>query len=455
MKKSFSLLLFSLIVLSAFSQPKIIYDDQYAGGWFKAVSNNGRFVVGGNPAYSKAYLVDTKTGEVKTITGSDYIDVYDVSDDGTTIVGKFKDPEATIIYKDIHGNDSLVSGIVPGLYKDGKWIAVERPKALNGDGWDGSIKTISGNGKLMGGQIPYYDAQSGTVSMTKFEPVIWDENGRIIQKLPIYTAQGGAGLSSMSDDGSVATGWYDGSLYGKNIIWKNGERIETSVFNGSGKVVSANGKFVGGVCGKGMLSPLGKPYIWSEEGGLTIVDCPAETQYGDVYGITNDGKRAVGFVDLAMPMTSNRHAFIIEDGVYYNFDVWIKENYNLEFPHGSFWAIQSISSDGNVMCGIGYYDGARDPWIIVLDESKLPDISSISTVKQELDVNVTFDAASRILNIDGEYTSASLYNNVGKCVLTDNQAKGTMNVSQLATGIYFAKVTKGKVARTFKIAITH
>lgn len=455
MKKQLSLLFLMAFALNAFSQPKIIYKDEYAGSWFKKVSNNGRYVVGSNPAYTKAYLVDTKTNEVKIISDSQYNSAQDVTDDGI-IVGSFYDPEAFKIYKDIHGNDSatVYGFIVPGIYKNNKWTAVERAADLNGDGWDGTITSISGNGKLMGGHIPYCNPNTGTVSKTKYEPIIWDENGKIIKKLPIYDSSQGAAISSMSDDGNVACGWYDGSQYGKIIIWKDGEKVNDAFFNGSGMTVSPNGKFVGGNCGKGMLAPQSKPFIWSEEGGFTIVDCPDQTNYGYVTGITNDGKRAVGFVDLG-GMTENRHPFIIEDGVYYDFDTWMKDKYNLSGPHGSFWAIQSMSADGNVICGIGYYDRARDPWIVVLDESLLPDVSSISTIRQELDVKVAFDAASGILNIEGDYTSASLYNNVGACILSDNQAEGSMNVSHLAEGIYFAKVMKGKTARTFKVAITH
>ena len=70
MKKQL-LLLFSLALpLGLLAQPKVIYDEIYAGSWYKTVSNNGRFVVGTNPAYTKAYLVDTKTGETKVISDS-------------------------------------------------------------------------------------------------------------------------------------------------------------------------------------------------------------------------------------------------------------------------------------------------------------------------------------------------------------------------------------------------
>lgn len=441
MKKQL-LLLFSLALpLSLLAQPKVIYDEKYAGSWYSAVSNNGRFVVGANPAFTEAYLVDTKTGETKVISDSPYNDVKDVSDNGTIIVGKFYDPD--------------VECIVPGVYKEGKWMAVERPQALNGGGWDGSINVISGDGKLMGGTIPFYDAQTGTVSITKYEPAIWGEDGKMIRKLPIYDAKQGAGLTHMSDDGNIACGWYNGSMYGKNIIWKNEEKIDTLIFNGSGMVVSANGKFVGGSCGKGMASPASKPYLWSEEDGLIIVDCPEETKMGYVTGITNDGKIAVGFVELSNQMTEDRHPFIIVDGVYHDFDTWMKETYNIEAPYDSFWSIGSISADGNVMCGIGYYDEAREPWIIVLDESKLPEITSIATAKADLDVNVTYDATSHLLHIQGEYTSASLYNNTGSCIFTDKHAKDYMDTSNLSNGIYFIKIMKGKNVRTFKIAITN
>ena len=59
----------------------------------------------------------------------------------------------------------------------------------------------------------------------------------------------------LSDDGKVACGWYDGSMYGDIIIWKNGERVDTGNYSGQGVVVSANGKYVGGGCGKGMVRP--------------------------------------------------------------------------------------------------------------------------------------------------------------------------------------------------------
>lgn len=449
MKKSLSLLLLAFS-LNAFSQPKAYLfenDDQYTGGWFKQVSNDGRYVAGSNAASSAVFLLDTKTGEIKKITGpASYVSVSDVSNNGI-IVGTFQDPEAIKTHKD----GTTETCIIPGIYKDGAWIAVERGTELNGGlSYDGGIKSISGNGKLMGGYLPYNN------SIIKYEPVIWGEDGKIIQRLPFYESSQGAAIWSMSDDGKVACGWYDGSMYGDIIIWKNGERVDTGNYSGQGMIVSANGKFVGGSCGKGMLRPTNKPFIWSEEEGLTIIqDVPEGIYYGYVQGISNDGKTAVGYVGLDADMTAGRHPFIIKDGVYHDFDTWMKENYNITGPYGaSFWAISAMSADGNVICGLGYYDGARAPWVVVLDEAQIG-VGINSTKAQELDVNIAFEPATKNLKITGEYNSINLYNNTGACVLTNNEGAETLNASNLANGIYIAKVMKDNTSRSIKVVISH
>lgn len=457
--------------LSASAQTKsFLYENNsnLAGGQFNAVSNNGRFVAGHNAAYTIVFLLDTKTGELQEITGYGYVEAVDVTDNGV-LVGKFQDPDAILA----NGTTSEEVCIVPGIYKNGAWIAVERNQYLNGGGYDGRINTVSADGKLMGGHIPatipvkdnngnpVFDEEGNPVSKastTIYEPVIWGDNGKIVKKLPYYTSSQGASIKSMSNDGNVACGWYDGSLYGHIIIWKNGERVDTNNYKGTADVVSANGQFVGGGCGEGMSAPRSKPFIWSEENGLAICEnIPGETQYGQITGITDDGKIAVGYIDLA-GMTENRKPAIIIDGVYHNFDTWINDNYGLKGPYGSsFWTAKSISNDGNVICGIGYYDGARAPWVVVIDEAKVPDdipADGIDNVVQELDVNVAFNAISGMLNIEGEYTSVNLFNTVGACVLTDNSAESTIQISNLNEGIYFAKVMKGKATRTFKVAIT-
>lgn len=467
MKKQLTLLFFLMaFCLNAFTQTKTYFfenESKFIGGQFDAVSNNGRFVVGRNATSTVVYLLDTKTGKLQEIKDYSHIEANDVTDNGV-LAGKFQDPNAIRYKKADDGTITEEVCIVPGIYKDGKWIAVERAEVLNGGGYDGRINSISGDGKLMGGYIPttYWGKDENgdpilMASMTKYEPVIWDEDGKIIQRLPYGDSSQGASIISMSDDGKTACGWYDGSMYGDIIIWKDGERVDTQNYGGSGNAVSANGQFVVGGCGKDMARSYSKPFIWSEEKGLVISeDVPAETRYSQMYGITNDGKMAVGSIDLDQ-MTVKRYPVILVDGVHYNFDTWMNDNYELKGPYGaSFWAAKSISADGNVICGIGYYSQARAPWVVVFDESKIPEIPivGIDNVTKELDVKATFDAASGMLNIEGEYTSVNLYNTVGACVLTDNSAESTIHISNLNEGIYFAKIMKGQAARTFKVAIT-
>lgn len=445
MKKLFLLFLIpAFYICNTKAQVKTYYfdEDEFIGAFFSSVSNNGKYVLGEHPGAKQGILFDRETEEIKWIdcppvdVTDGKVSTKDISDNGI-VVGTFLDPTAL-----------TAKGVpceAPGVYNinTGQWTSLERPEGVINvaEGFMGSASTISADGKRIGGCLPVAKATY------KYNGVVWNEDCSVYDILPDQQKNAGARIISMSDDGRVACGWSEDAQYGRVIIWKDGEKLPIDT-KGRAEVVSPNGKYVGGNFKNG-TNEFGVPFIWTEETGMVAVNCPDTTYVGSISAISDNGRIAVGFVDYKSLV--DHHPFIIVDGVYYDFDKYMLENYQVTGPmDGSFFSIAGMSADGSVLCGYAYYAEARLPWILVFDQPL-----SVSSEKKAPSVNVYPNPVSDLLNIEGEYTSVTLYDNVGTCVLHDTHAAGKVDVSTLPAGIYLVRVMNDRVPYTFKIAVNH
>ena len=414
-------------------------DGSLAGAFFDAVSANGRYVVGSHPGALMGMLFKTETGELINITSSvenGMVSAESVSNEGV-IVGLFTDPEAL--------SEKMKPCDVPGLYdyKEDKWTALERPEGVKNfeAGFSGNATCISSDGKLIGGFLP--TANKNYI----YSGMIWNGDGSVASILPDPQKGAGAKINSMSDDGNVSCGWREDAMYGKVTIWKDGKLLSINQ-EGHGTVVSQNGKYVGGNFLDG-VHQMGVPFIWTEETGVVAVDYPKGIFSGEVSGISDNGRVAIGHVDFNSIV--DHRPFIILDGVYYDFDEYMLSNYGIKGPEDeSFFTVSSMSADGKVMCGFSLVDDARVPWILVFDEPL-----SVEAKTADLTVNVYPNPVSDILNIEGDYSSVSVYNNLGVAVSHDKDSRGHINVSNLSEGIYFVTIMKNNALRTFKVTINH
>lgn len=415
--------------------------DELVGAFFNKVSDNGKYVVGSFPNSLGSFIYFMETDELVMVPVPDEdnpgSDLNDISDDGIA-VGKFTDPA---VIDEKNGLACLVPGIYD--YRTQTWTALERPEGTIAAayGYMASGVTISADGKLIGGGLPVENKKY------VYNPVIWNGDGTIRSIVAGPLTGDGSKFSAMSDDGRVACGWTDGSQYGKVGIWKDGELVLNNK-KGNGSAVSPNGKYVGGRFLDGK-NDFGWPFIWTEETGIVKVNCPDTVCAGAVIDISNNGRIAVGYVDYKG--LTDHHPFIIVDGEYYDFDEYMWTNFQVKGPMDqSFWAIEGMSADGSVISGVAYIDGARLPWIIKFNKAM-----SVNSQKEEPAVKVYPNPASDVLNIEGEYTSATLYDNLGTCVLQDTYSAGKLNISTLPEGMYLVKVVKGRTTQTFKIAVNH
>lgn len=414
-------------------------DRSLAGAFFDDISNNGKYVIGEHPGAYTGLLFIVETEQLITITSDvdgGLISTGDVSDEGI-IVGSFTDPSAL--------SENMTPCDVPAIYnyKEDTWTALDRPEGVIvvGGGFSGNATTISSDGKLIGGYLPTANKKY------VYSGMIWNGDGSVSSILPDPQKAAGAKINSISDDGKVACGWREDALYGKVAIWKDGELLPIDK-PGHGTAVSPNGKYVGGNFLDG-VHRMGVPFIWTEETGIVAVNHPEDIFAGEVSGISDNGRIAIGHIDFNSMV--DHHPFIIVDGVYHDFDEYMLTNYGIKGPEdASFFTVSSMSADGKVLSGFSLVNDARVPWILVFDEPM-----GVKNELENLSVSVYPNPVSDILNIEGDYTSATIYDNLGVAVVSDNVSCGKINVSNLSEGIYFVKVMKEKSSRTYKITINH
>lgn len=441
MKKLFLPILLLSFLTTSFAQQqevKTYYyadnDDMYVSS-FDAVSDNGTYVLGNHPTLYYTFYLNTQTGEITRIEYDGAVVGKDISNDGV-IVGSFDDPTAIV-----YDAGKPVICRVPGIYKDGQWKALDRlPGAsLNGGGFDGNATCISADGKLIGGYLPSIQ------SAFRYVPVIWNENGNIIKQLPTTGKNAGAKINFMSNDGSVACGWLEDAMYGQVAIWKNDELVSLPAGTGSGLYVTPNGIFVGGMYTSAVGDARQDPFIWSENTGLVNIE-NHEDATGSVTSISDNGRIIIGYSNIGKDM-SNHRPFIVVDDKFYDLDEYMNDTYEIQGPLGaSFFTPGAMSADGSVICGYSFIDNARSPWVLVFSQPE-----SIENTNAQA-VNVTLNASSDEIRIEGEYASANVYNQTGVCVASDMNAAGAINVSNLPKGIYFVKVADGKSTETYKVA---
>lgn len=443
MKKLFLPFLLFTFLTTAFAQQQVKtyyytdQDDMYVT-FFNAVSDNGRYVLGTHPTLHYIFYLDLQSGEITNIEYDGETIGNDISDDGT-IVGSFADPTAFVYDK----TGKKVICTVPGIYKNGEWKALEKIEGadINPNGFSGNATCITPDGKLIGGYLP------SVANSYRYIPVLWDENGKIIKQFPTTDKRAGGKISSISNDGSIACGWMEDSMYGQVAIWKNGELVDLPMGTGSAQNVTPNGLFVGGQYIKTDGETDQYACIWSEKTGLVEIEHPEDDyKFGQVTGISDNGRIIVGN-NYPKKGRSTFKPFIIVDDKFYNFDEYMNDNYDIQGPDGfSFFTPTAMSPDGKVICGYSLIDNARSPWVVAFSEPESIENADAQTVK------VTMNAASDEIRIEGEYTSANIFNQTGVCVASDATAAGIINISNLPKGIYFVKVADGKNTVTHKIA---
>lgn len=346
--------------------------EELAGAYVSGVSANGQFATGTSEEYSDySFIWSRATGRYTLIGGAldDKTLAYGVANDGT-VVGVYADD-----------NDGEVASgktpyWIPGVYKDGKWTALELavPKA-KGD-VNGQALWVSGDGRIVTGFINDYFTRSfdddgdGITDRTKevklYRPAVWID-GKLQPRWENYPSaddvlQGCFSTGNSSEDGKVLAGymehptgsrapavWVDGEmrlLYGQHDIDID---LDSYFFSGQCSSVSPNGKYVGGY-----FAPEGDDGYSPSIGFVHDIENNTTTELdncGLVYYTFNDGT-AVGSSGYLGACT------FYKDGEATGISEYLTKNY--AEPEGGTLplAVMSASADGRVMAG--YYVDMSD-----------------------------------------------------------------------------------------------
>lgn len=298
------------------------------------------------------YIINLTTSEIKYLLTKEEIDkgniaaVYDVSDDGNTIVGCF--------------NES------PAIYKDGKWSMLPLPQKDMG----GKANAVTPDGRYIVGASDAFSI--GDKDWAEF-PLFWiDGKYTECEGLPTKDIAGNpvkmnrfigispdgnkiVGCLSFSYPGSGACIYvYDRASKSYEII---GQKEMTEYSHISEAIMSPDGKWVGGTMhyvdyNTSPTTETDVPYKYNTE--TKEFTAYTDKDSWDVGGFTmcNDGT-IIGCSPYVNPVRTLKYRV---GKFWYNLDVVLKERYGINFTTSSGYDYTgiptSISGDGKVLAAV-------------------------------------------------------------------------------------------------------
>lgn len=430
------------------------FKEELAGGFFKSVSSNGKFVVG-HIEEAEGYIYDVDNDEIHFIEapGECFIfnlpkkicTVEDISDNGI-VCGNFLSPDAVIEHKNQDGSPMLDENgdplrscaVVPGVYKRGNWMELERHDnvPLVGGSTDGSAVGITADGTKIAGLVKVQNPSGSGAPMCV--TTVWDvKSGTILKEYAEGCTEGQGGRAwCISDDASLIGGW---SAQGA-AIWHDETFIK---LDKAGEVlgVSPNGKYAVGAMGK-------IPFMWTEE-EIVKYPIPEGMSRGAIVAIADDGT-AVGYFQSDLDFQIKRIPFIItKDGNLHDLMEYLKDNYDYTMP--SEWIPQGsdeptaanymntpmdISADGTIICG---FSNLVEPWII-----KLSNPTSIEQGSIANDLKLTIEGKNLFINSEEIITHVALFNLAGQMLVNKEINTNQYSICTETKGTYLLRIISGK-----------
>ena len=228
---------------------------------------------------------------------------------------------------------------------------------------------ISADGKAIGGLV-YVDLNGPLPGQScRVRPFIWtaDAGSRI---LPVPDTLSNSRPTGLSDDLSMVVGWHDTLGIRSGVRWENGEFKEFSTPGlrvQEANYVTPDGKTVVG----SNAGPQFKPWIWTPEGGLKLLDRVGPRFTAAALAASDNGK-VVGGLGGSFSMfpgdVRGHRAFM-----------WTPELGSVDFENflqsqGTFfegwilWSTASIDADGTTHIGTGAGPRGAAGWKIDLDK---------------------------------------------------------------------------------------
>lgn len=435
---------------------------ELSGGTFNRVSSNGRYAVG-YIAESVGFVYDVETGQMTLVEGPEgaieantpkqVCEVQDISDDGI-ICGNFLSPDDIIEYVDLEGNPILdesgkqlrTSALVPGIYKEGKWKALERHDdqvRLVGSGADGGATGITADGTRITGMVQIKKTGPDSDWGQRYVTCVWNAtDGKILQEYDGCTVGQGGRAWCISDDGTVLCGWTENENYTRGpAVWNNGAYFKIGDI-GDSQAMSPNGLYVGGETGR-------QPFIWKKETQeITIGSIHDGMAGGVITGLTDDGM-AVGY-SYSAGFPQDRLPFVVtNEGNFYDMLDYLEKEYGYSLPEETIelFTVMDISGDGSVICG---FNAFREPWVLKMKPA------AIASARNENKADFYVEGKQlKLLSGEMENAKAEVINLAGNSVLRVAFRNATASLEGLERGIYLVRIESGGNDRITKKVVIH
>lgn len=217
--------------------------------------------------------------------------------------------------------------------------------------------------------------------------------------------------------------------------------------------VSADGKWIGGLGQPGLYAASGA-WLWSEETGLKELNPESD---GDGY-MVNDMTNDASFVVGQDGMGTTAWIWTEKTGMK-EANQYLTEELGIDLGEYAVACILDISPNGRYIAGYGYNGVDSNPHAFVID--LFGNTTSIEKPIEQVKASVYPNPVATDLHIDLPFdnikTRISLYSLQGSCIKQMNayEMSNVMNVSDVAPGLYILNVNAKGVNKSFKIEIKH
>jgi photosystem II stability/assembly factor-like uncharacterized protein len=275
--------------------------------------------------------------------------------------------------------------------------------------------------------------------------------------------------NAVSADGNVIVGLQDFNGPWKSAVWrKNPEGgyfpneyilidpngSATDEFNQLGEcsTVTPDGNWIGG---EGDYSNSNQPWIWSESTGLiNLGDLTEGVGFGRVAGISPDGSYAIGwFTSFEWGATPTPFIWTAESGIQ-EFNAFVSDVLDIDTGGYDIWIPNNMSMNGKYITGWGVNPNIGEFGELFTFRLEMPE--TLGNAHVQSDISTVYpNPVNGILNISSDLTidKVEVYNVNGQLLLEEKSAAGISNLdmSSLATGIYFVKTHANQQTKTHKV----
>lgn len=413
-------------------------------GVFYNISPNGKYAVGCDDAEmncKESYLWQSDDPDELTIlnTAPTRISTIDVSDKGT-IVGSFED----------RGDSLDVKAVAYPAYKmlDSAWVTLPVPDNYSEyqgmyNSFAEEARAITPDDKYIAGHAHLIVGYNSTwdYDIVYPTPLLWEktDTGYILKE--VYTELGDSSKSYLLVDGEMTL--QKGEMYYQSFFVYDISRDGSMI---CGANTAASGGQNPAIIKDGVLMQL----FDCGEYGVTDYDylnfnggvCNSIDANGNVYGYYVDYDATVKYF-----VYTNEGALVYYDNWYVCGDM-----YGNKMPQtiGDITYVQDCSDDGTIIVGGGATTtgtGASVNYPMAMTDFDISGIDRVENIKKN--VGISYNRGGT-LYINGEYTTAEVFDASGKVIASGKQGK-SFNTGGLPTGTYIVRVNTANGTNTYKI----